>query len=244
MIRALELTDIEIVNNLIEKANASYNKFEFHQVYHSVHNFCVVDMSNFYLDVLKDRLYTEKSDSKQRRAAQTTMYIILDSMTRMLAPILAFTSDEIWQFMPHKNGDDCENVVFNSMPQKTDIDEKSEFISRWDKIHELRDTVKKSIEEAVKSKVIRSSLEAKVTLSCSGETLEFVNSVKDELAAAFIVSQVIIVSSDREELSVEVLHADGEKCSRCWSFSHTVGKNEKYPDACERCSHVLDSLDL
>ncbi|MBQ2346901.1 MAG: isoleucine--tRNA ligase, partial [Clostridia bacterium] len=137
------------LNELIEKTEAAYNAYEFHQVYHAVHNFCVVDMSNFYLDVLKDRLYTEKADSKLRRAAQSAMYIILDAMTRMITPILAYTSDEIWKFMPHAANADASHVVYNSMPEKVAVDVDNDFIVRWDKIHELRDLVKKSIEVAV-----------------------------------------------------------------------------------------------
>ncbi|MGN1130790.1 MAG: isoleucine--tRNA ligase, partial [Ruminococcus sp.] len=109
---------VKTLNNLIEKVANSYDNFEFHQVYHSIYNFCVVDMSNFYLDVLKDRLYTEKKDSLERRAAQTTIYMILDAMTRMISPILAYTSDEIWKYMPHKDTDDVESIIFNSMPEK------------------------------------------------------------------------------------------------------------------------------
>ena len=96
------------LNELINKVANAYDNYEFHQVYHSVRNFCVVDMSNFYLDVLKDRLYTEKKESHSRRAAQTTIYIILDSLTRMIAPILAYTSDEIWKYIPHRASDDGE----------------------------------------------------------------------------------------------------------------------------------------
>ena len=136
------------LDELNDKVREGYESFEFHQVFHAVHNFCVVDMSNFYFDVLKDRLYTEKSDGELRRAAQTTIYIILDAMTRMIAPILAFTSDEIWKYMKHSKNDDAENVVFNSMPEKTGINADEEFITKWDRIHETRDIVKKAIEVA------------------------------------------------------------------------------------------------
>ncbi|MDO4830764.1 MAG: isoleucine--tRNA ligase, partial [Clostridia bacterium] len=140
------------LNNLIDKVKDAYDKYEFHIVYHAIHNFCVVDMSNFYLDVLKDRLYTEKADSKQRRAAQTSIYLILNAMTRMIAPILAFTSDEIWKYMPHANGDQPEHIVFNTMPEKVSVDIDNEFMDYWDKIHELRDEVKKSLETYIKDK--------------------------------------------------------------------------------------------
>lgn len=229
------------LNELIDKVKSGYNSFEFHQVYHAIHNFCVVDMSNFYLDVLKDRLYTEKADSKARRAAQTAMYIILDSLTRMIAPILAYTSDEIWKFMPHSSTDDCENIIFNSMPEKANVSCDDNFAAKWDRIHELRDTVKKSLETVIKDKTIRTSLEAAVTLKASGEEYEFINSIKDELATIFIVSQVVVENADVSELTVEVAKASGEKCERCWAFSETVGTDTVHPTICKRCADILNS---
>lgn len=227
------------LDELNKKVREGYDSFEFHQVFHAIHNFCVVDMSNFYLDVLKDRLYTEQADSEGRRAAQTAIYIILDAMTRMVSPILAFTSDEIWQFMPHASKDNRENVVFNEMPSFTGVKVDDNFIETWNKIHELRDNVKKSIELAIKDKVVRTSLESKITLSCGGETYDFLNRVRDELATALIVSQVVIESSDSEELQIKVEHAEGEKCERCWIYSNTVGKDSTHKTLCARCIAVL-----
>jgi len=229
---------INKLNELIVKVKAGYDSYEFHQVYHAIHNFCVVDMSNFYLDVLKDRLYTEKADSHTRRAAQTAIYIILDAMTRMIAPILAYTSDEIWKYMPHRADHDAECVLFNSMPEVIDIALDENFISNWDKIHELRDTVKKHLEVAVKDKMIKASLEASVTLKATGTELEFIRSVENELAAAFIVSEVVIEEAEGE-LQVEVQKAGGEKCERCWCYSKTVGENAEHPTLCARCAEVI-----
>ena len=129
------------------------------------------------------------------------------------------------------------------MPEKVNIVLDDEFISRWDGIHNLRDTVKKSIETAVKDKMIRSSLEAKIKLCASGEEYKFIESVEKELPAAFIVSQVEVCEKDSGELETKVLNADGDKCARCWSFSHTVGCNSKYAEICERCANVLLSLE-
>lgn len=240
-----ELTDIDKwaiykLNELNDKVRAGYDAFEFHQVYHAIHNFCVVDMSNFYLDVLKDRLYTEKADSKQRRAAQTAMYIILDALTRMVAPILAYTSDEIWKYMPHSKNDDAENVVFNSMPEKIAVDSDDAFIAKWNRIHELRDTVKKSLETVIKDKTIRTSLEASVTLRASGEEYDFVKSIENDLATVFIVSKVSVVNADVSELAVEVEKANGGKCERCWAFSETVGECAEHPTLCKRCADILN----
>ena len=234
------------LDKLNKKIRAGYDSFEFHQVFHAIHNFCVVDMSNFYLDVIKDRLYVEKTDGKERRAAQTAMYIILDQMTRMIAPILAYTADEIWESMRHEDSEDSTGVVFNQMPEFTGVTADEAFTATWDRIHLIRDVVKKALELARNEKVIGASLDAKVQLFCEGELYDFVKSVEDELATVFITSQVEVVNGtggsftgEVEGLSVTVLPAEGEKCNRCWSFSDTVGSDEHHPDVCARCAAVL-----
>ena len=226
------------LNILIDKVKEAYDKYEFHIVYHAIHNFCVVDMSNFYLDVLKDRLYTEKADSKARRAAQTSIYIILNAMTRMIAPILAYTSDEIWKYMPHSSNEKAEHVIYNEMPEKVDISIDDDFMAFWDEIHELRDDVKKSLETFIKDKTIKSSLEAKVTLGASGDKLAFLKKAENELATAFIVSEVEIVDNSTE-LEIRIDKAEGEKCERCWVISKTVGENSDHPTLCSRCCENL-----
>ncbi len=235
------LTKLDALN---DKVRDGYDKFDFHQVYQAIHNFCVVDMSNFYFDVLKDRLYTESADSESRRAAQTTIYTVLDAMTRMIAPILAYTSDEIWQYMPHSDKENKENVLFNDMPSKTGVVIDDEFVALWDRIHETRDVVKKALEVEIKNKTLRSSLEAKIILTADGEQYDFLKKAESELATAFIVSQVEIAKAPVAELTVEVKHADGEKCERCWSFSDTVGKNADHPTLCTRCAEVIQSSDF
>ncbi len=226
------------LNNLIDKVKEAYDKYEFHIVYHAIHNFCVVDMSNFYLDVLKDRLYTEKADSKSRRAAQTSIYIILNAMTRMIAPIIAYTSDEIWKSIPHSANENADHVIFNVMPEKVDIAIDDDFMAFWDEIHELRDDVKKSLESFIKDKTIKSSLEAKVKLVAGGAKLDFLKKAENELAAAFIVSEVEI-SDNNAELEITIEKAEGEKCERCWSISKTVGENAEHPTICSRCCDNL-----
>lgn len=243
MVRLNELMPIDKwalakLNNLIDKVKEAYDKYEFHIVYHAIHNFCVVDMSNFYLDVLKDRLYTEKADSKLRRAAQTSIYIILNAMTRMIAPILAYTSDEIWKYMPHSSSDKAEHVIYNEMSNKVDIDIDDDFMAFWDEIHELRDDVKKSLETYIKDKTIKSSLEAKVVLAASNEKLEFLKKAENELASAFIVSDVEIVENSGD-LEIKIEKAQGEKCERCWVISDTVGHDSEHPTLCSRCCENL-----
>ena len=230
------------LDELNDKVRKAYDTYDFHIVYQALHNFCVVDMSNFYFDVLKDRLYTEKSDSKERRAAQTAIYKILDAMARLVSPILAYTADEIWQYMPHDSSANAENVLFNDMPEKTGIAIDEDFVAMWDRIHETRDIVKKALEPQIKSKDIRSSLEAKIVLKCKGEQLAFLSSAEKELSAAFIVSCVELVEEDCDELRVEVSHAEGEKCERCWIFSKTVGSVPDHPTLCSRCAGVINSM--
>lgn len=235
------------LNELNEAIVKAYDNFEFHHVYHALHNFCVVDMSNFYLDVLKDRLYVEKADSKERRAAQTTMYIILDSITRLMSPILAYTSDEIWEFMPHRSNDDKECVLFNEFPKPVSIKLDEEFINVWDKIQALRDDVKKALEISRKNKEIGKSLEAKVRLYCSGDLYEFVKQVEKELPSVFIVSQVEIINGNEGDIkgsslpgvSITVSKVDADKCERCWTHSETVGQNKDHPTLCKRCAEIL-----
>ena len=230
------------LNELITKVAGAYEKYEFHQVYHSVRNFCVIDMSNFYLDVLKDRLYTEKQDSKSRRAAQTAIYIILDALTRMISPILSYTSEEIWKYIPHKATHDSESILFNDMPKTVDVKVTDDFMLTWEKIHNLRDDVKKALEEAVKAKKIKKSLDAKVILNCGGEYFDFAKSVENELKSAFIVSEVEVKdagTTDASSLSIDIELAQGEKCERCWEHSTTVGQDSEHPTLCARCVNVL-----
>lgn len=246
-LRPLDRWALYQFDELTKRVCEGYETFEFHTAYHAIHNFCVVDMSNFYLDVIKDRLYVEKPDCEGRRAAQTVMYMILDGMTRLVSPILAFTSDEIWKSMPHDSNADPRCVLFNDMPKPTGVDADTDFIAKWDRIHLIRDDVKKALEIARANKIIGASLDAKVKLFASGELFDFIKSVEDELTDAFIVSQVEVsndgkgeyVGEELPELSITVKHADGVKCARCWSYSDTVGSDAEYTDVCHRCAQVL-----
>ena len=231
------------LNDVVKASIDGYENFEFHMIFHAIHNFCVIDMSNFYLDVIKDRLYVEKSDSVTRRAAQTTIYRVLDTITRLVAPILAFTSEEIWKFMPHDSGCNTESVLFNEMP-KPDSNVDEELVARWDRIHLVRDDIKKALEIARTEKVIGASLDAEVTVYADGEMYDFLNSI-DDLSSVFIVSKANLQKGGEGEfkgeqpLSVTVKHADGEKCARCWKYSGDVGADEKHPCLCTRCASVL-----
>ncbi|AEY66369.1 isoleucine--tRNA ligase [Clostridium sp. BNL1100] len=238
------------MNNLIKRVNEAYDTYEFHLMFHAIHNFCVVDMSNFYLDIIKDRLYTSNADSKERRAAQTVMYEILHNLVRMLTPVLAFTTEEIWQYMPHRADDDTESVQLNSWPQVNEKYVNTELSEKWEKIFELRSDVSKALEIARANKTIGHSLNAKVTLYADGESLEFIKSIESDLVTVFIVSAVEIknladapaAAQKGEEMpgiKVSVEQAPGDKCERCWMFSEFVGKDEKHPTLCKRCADIV-----
>ena len=235
------------LNELIEKVKAGYETFEFYNVYHAIQKFCIVDMSNFYLDVLKDRLYVEKKDGIKRRTAQTTIYIILSTLVKMIAPILSYTAEEIWKYMPHKTSDNLESVFLNDMQKIIDINISSEFISCWDRIQQIRDGIKKVLEIQRKNKVIGSSLEADITIFCKGEMYEFIKENEKELQDVLIVSNMKVCSEgegeylveDVDGLSINIDHSSYGKCERCWTYHESVGKNEKHPTICSRCAEVL-----
>lgn len=244
----LDLWALSSLNRLVEKAHEGYNSFDFHVVYHAVHNFCVLDMSNFYLDILKDRLYCDEENSPARRSAQSAMYLILSVLTRLVAPILAFTSEEIWASMPHTKEEDTESVLFNEIPKGLEIHIGEEFLAKWDRIHLLRDEVNKALEQKRNEKMIGKSLEAKVVLHCTGELSAFVQENLSDLVTAFIVSQVEVqegqgdFQTEIDGLTITVCKADGQKCERCWTYDTTVGQCEEHPTLCKRCAGVLESL--
>lgn len=233
------------LSDLAARVRESYGTYEFYIIYHAIHNFCTVDMSNFYLDVLKDRLYVEAADSDARRAAQTAIYRILRGLTLMLAPIIPFTAEEIWRYLPKQTGDSTESVMFHEMPDGTEAKATAEFMAKWERIHLLRDSANKVLEMARAQKKIGKSLEAKVILHAEGELYDFICSVQELLPMVLIVSQVEVVnaaggeSADIDGLGIEVVDADGEKCERCWSFSDTVGKDHDHATLCARCAAIV-----
>ena len=244
----LEPIDKWALNRLDElnnKCKDAFDKFEYHIIFHAIHNFCVVDMSNFYLDVLKDRLYVEKADSETRRAAQTTIYKVLDTLTLLLAPIISFTANEIWQFMPHDASRNAENVILNDYPSLTGVKVDNGFAAKWEKLHNLRDDVKKAIENARNQKIIGASLDSEVELFANGETLDFLKENESVLPEILIVSSVKITDGDGGDfhgdmsVGVTVRKAGGEKCERCWSYSDTVGSNAEHPTLCARCAKII-----
>ena len=229
---------LEACNKLTATMRDAYEHYDFSRAYHALYNFCVIDMSNFYMDVIKDRLYC--ADDHARRCAQTALYRILVDFTKLLAPILCFTSQEIWSYIPKLDGMK-DYVVFEQMPEaKAAADEA--FEAKWDRIMAIRDDVKKVLEQARADKVIGSALEAGLTLYCSKEVYDFLNAIPmDELADLFIVSHVDLVEGEGgvkglvEGFGVSAAHAAGNKCLRCWKYETTVGED----GLCPRCAKVL-----
>ena len=229
---------LEACNKLTATMRDAYEHYDFSRAYHALYNFCVIDMSNFYMDVIKDRLYC--ADDHARRCAQTALYRILVDFTKLLAPILCFTSQEIWSYIPKLDGMK-DYVVFEQMPEaKAAADEA--FEAKWDRIMAIRDDVKKVLEQARADKVIGSALEAGLTLYCSKEVYDFLNAIPmDELADLFIVSHVDLVEGEGgvkglvEGLGVAAAHAAGNKCLRCWKYEPSVGED----GLCPRCAKVL-----
>ena len=224
------------LNKLVSDCTTAYDNYDFNRAYQAINTFCVVDMSNFYLDIIKDRLYTAKADSVERRAAQTAMYEILNALVRMLAPMTAFTAEEIWKYMKHRDGENTESVMLEFYPEVNPKFENKELEAKWDKILKLKEDVAKVLEEARAAKTIGHSLNAKVILSAEGEDYKFLCDNKDLLETVFIVSGLELVNG-KADIKVEV--AEGEKCERCWKYSPTVGLNPEHPTICQRCSEAL-----
>ena len=253
MVDVAELCDIDKwalarVNELAKTVRKAYIDYEFHIVYHAINNFCTTDMSKLYVDITKDRVYTEKADSKLRRSAQTAMWIVLSSMTRLLAPLISFTAEEIWQCMPHLASDNKESVFLNNLPEYTDEWSFAEITAGWDKLFELRDDVMKALEIARADKLIGKSLDAAVTIYTNSDDVYSVfDSFKSELTTVYIVSDVKLVKGESPEgvftetvsgIGVKVEAAQGERCDRCWMYT-----DEPITDGegvlCPRCAKIL-----
>ena len=241
------------LNKLIEKTFAAYDEYEFHVVSHLINDFCVVELSNFYLDIIKDRLYCSGRNSLERRSAQTALFLILDTLTKMFAPILAFTCDEIWLSMPHRAGDDARNVVLNEMNKpfaEYALDDSE--MARWDALISVRNDVNGVLEKARADKRIGKPLEASVTLRASGESKAVLDKVSDmNLKELLIVSECLIAEDDAADetavtdsgsynpgLTVSVREAAGTKCPRCWM--HSVDADPE-TGLCPRCKAVLEA---
>ena len=239
------LAELGVLNNRILKA---YDDFDFHMIFHTLNRFCAVEMSSFYLDILKDRLYTEKADGHLRRSAQTVLWTIIDVMAKLMAPVFSFTAEEIWQVMPHKSKK-MDSVFLSDMPSVSKVD--SELLKKWEKFMQIRTVALKALEDARADKFVGNSLAASLNIECDDDTQKFLEGFGIEaLADLFIVSDVqfktfnskYVAESDDDssfKVKIGVEKAKGGKCERCWKYSPSVGKNSKYPEICNRCVEVL-----
>jgi isoleucyl-tRNA synthetase len=230
---------------LKEKVLASYGDFEFHVLYHAVNGFCTVEMSAFYLDILKDRVYTSRHDSLERRSAQTVMYRILDTLLRLIAPVLSFTADEAWQYLP---GTHEASIHLSGFPKLQPEVKDNKLVERWDRIMKVRAEVSKALEQARVAKTIGHSLDAGVTICAEPELLAFLGEYAADLAAIFIVSKVTLVDAVSGDsytaeavpgLRVQVSAAPGDKCDRCWCYSEELGQDTSHPSICPKCTKAV-----
>jgi isoleucyl-tRNA synthetase len=240
------------LQELIRKIRKAYDAFEFHVIYHSLYNFCTLDMSAFYLDVLKDRLYTSPAKSLVRRSAQTAMFEILDAMVRLMAPIMVFTAEEVWDHMP-ANGRREKSIHLLSFPEVNRDYTNDALAERWAKVLAVRGEVTKGLEEARNQKIIGHSLDASVVLSLPSNLFEALSPYKEEVQTIFIVSDVTLLCNESLEgayesdqipnLRVKVTPASGKKCERCWVYDSTVGDDEVHKNICARCVQALETAD-
>jgi isoleucyl-tRNA synthetase len=226
--------------SLIKATDKSYGSFEFHTIYRVVYDFCTIELSSFYLDILKDRLYTFRSNGTQRRSAQTALYEILSALLKITAPILVFTSEEAWGCLA-KKAHEPEDVHLADWPDVKPQWQNKALDARWSQLLAVRELVLKALEEKRAQDLIGNSLEAKVTLFVGNqEHFDLLNDYTEHLSSIFIVSQAELKkTNDDSDVRVVVEKADGKKCPRCWNYSKTVGENTTHPDICQRCIEAI-----
>ncbi|MDR2616095.1 MAG: class I tRNA ligase family protein, partial [Oscillospiraceae bacterium] len=249
------------LNELVRRVRASYEKYEYHPIYHGIHNFCAVEMSSVYLDIIKDRLYCDDRAGASVKSAQSAIFLILDALTRLLAPILAFTAEEIWAAMPHRSGDDAESVLFNDMPSPdARFDLSDAEADKWDKLLALRGAVNRALEKARADKIIGKPLDAEVTLFFTAEARQkYAAALTYDLARLFIVSSVETADAEGgvskfgvheggaensgiEGLSAAVRASEAPRCARCWTHDELVGGDAEHPELCPRCAEVVRAM--
>ncbi len=225
------------LQNVTAKVVKGYETYDFQTVYSTIYNFCTVTLSARYFDIIKDRLYISAPKSHQRRSAQTVLYRIVNDLSLLMAPILAFTADEAFENLPNQSSASVHLAEFPQVESDLDL----HLLDTWEKIFAIRDNVLKQLEVARTEKLIGSGLEAKVRLSVDDENFEFLTPYRFDLRYIFIVSNVELFESDSP--NIEITKAEGQKCERCWNYSHNVGVSERYPTACERCVEALNEIE-
>jgi isoleucyl-tRNA synthetase len=238
---------LSMLQSLIEKVDNAYKTFAFYEVYHAIYKFCIMDMSAFYLDILKDRLYTFKTDSRERRSAQLVLCNTLISLTKMLAPILSFTAEEIWKHIP---GEREESVFLADFPEVNEQLIDKDLEGKWENLADIRNEVNKALEIKRQEKLIGNSLEAKVEIFAGDANFSLLENYRSFLPTLFIVSDADISnnkdipeaaykSTEIEDISILVEKAAGEKCQRCWNRDTSVGKYDNHPHLCKKCFTVI-----
>ncbi len=229
---------LHLLEELNRKVLNGYEQYEFHTVFHNLHHFCVVDMSAFYLDIIKDRLYVSAKDDVNRKSAQTVLNEILQVLVRLMAPILTFTTEEIWSYM--KKEDDPVSVQLLDMPVVDPAYHNNELAAKWERIITLREEVTKAAEEARRDKVIGHSLDAAVELTVGKDDYALLNSVEDDLADICIISAMSLKQGENDDIRVTVTAAEGEKCGRCWKYREDLDEN----GLCDRCHNVVKDMNI
>ncbi|WP_371869335.1 isoleucine--tRNA ligase [Anaeromyxobacter diazotrophicus] len=234
-----ELEDIDrwAVSRLVEweaKVKQAYADYEFHLAYHATVQLCAVELSAQYFDIIKDRLYTAKKDGKARRSAQTALHLIAGDLLRLLAPILSFTAEEAWGFLPEPPAED--SVFYAGFPERTRPADAAALEARYGRLFAVRAVVQKALEEARRAKLIGSGLEAQVTVRAEGEELALLEAYRAELPVLFIVSKVLL---EKGPLAAEVAKAPGAKCPRCWGVHEDIGQDARHPELCGKCAAAL-----
>jgi isoleucyl-tRNA synthetase len=237
---------------LVEKGRNAYDAYEFHVIYHSLYNYCTLDLSAFYLDILKDRLYTSPPQSIERRSAQTVLHILLDAIARLMAPILPFTAEEVWQHLPARSGKE-PSVHLALLPDVNAAFKDDALAGRWNTLLNVRGEVTKAMEAARAVKRIGHPLDAAITISAKGDLYNDLRPYAAELRSLLIVSKATLVkealldgafeSNDIQGLLIGVEPAPGDKCERCWVHDPTVGSFPDQPTICRRCQNTLTKLD-
>jgi isoleucyl-tRNA synthetase len=221
---------------LTDRCREGYEAYEFHRVYHAVHNFCAVEMSAFYLDVLKDRLYTFTAESPGRRAAQTVLFALAESLARLLAPVLSHTCEEVWRFLPAAGEERPASVQLAPFPEADPAWRDEALATRWSEILAVRDEVNRALEDAKQAGAVEKPLNARVTVAAPGPLHARLSSMGDQLANVFIVSQAELKMNGADgAVHVTVEPAPGDRCDRCWLVLPTVGSDAEHPTLCHRC---------
>ncbi|MDN5943079.1 MAG: class I tRNA ligase family protein, partial [Nitrospira sp.] len=231
------------LSELIPRIKISYEEFEFHTIFHALNNFCSVDLSSIYLDILKDRLYTFRADSPLRRGSQTVLYEIIVAMTKLMAPVLSFTAEEIWRTLATQPGGHLgvSSVHLSVFPEGQPQWQDAALAQRWDRLLGYRTQVQGVLEGSRRDKTIGSSLEATVEVRADADTYEFLQPYRKDLATLFIVSQVTLVNSGeaKSQLAVAATKSSFRKCERCWNYREAVGKDVDHPTLCDRCVEAV-----